>query len=830
MIPYAPLLDTQIPAFKTYINSNNNYYYPRSIKINFTHNMAVAYSDVKGIVLRIKSLVPSGGEMKNTFLCQAWETVTETILKKGELSFGSFKTIGGGVKYIIPGNYYKIQIAYFSAWSGSGTDKVPAEIGQWSTVGISRCLASDTTLSIKGLTTSQSNPDTQTYEGVYTSSTSSEIVYRYKFDLTDEDGNLLETSGWQYPAGATMKFTHRYWLNEGDPYKISLTITTINGYSARVTYPIHRKADYPVPSVNLILVANQNSIESKECGFIDIYLAPAYNNKGQNITELKTAQGVLLRQREGENTGRWDELALFKMSQNSLLENYAWKDFSIEHGVSYVYAIRFCATDTDGIMQWSDLIKSTDPLPNKTKNRTATKALLEHVYLGDGDRQLCLCLNPKVSSFKETILEQKTDTIGGKYPYFFRNGDIRYKEIPISGLISYWMDENGFFMGMDAAIAADKTKNSQRKKDQVNKDAISIKKNALVDLGFSSDLNKTNFNTSLSSDNFTAEKIFKLELLEWLNNGRPKLFRSAAEGNYVIRLMNTSLSPNDQLGRMLHTFSGTGYEILDATIPEMIKAENNVISFPQWITYEDAVDQERTYYWSQSISNRSITVNVQRASRVSRAVRHNDEIEYALVERAENTQFYDFSFAPGIESFHILIPNADGEFSENKYVNLKKENNPLSASSLPAKFAVPIGQCQEVTQKQTVAGIGQDAFKNLLVTSNQYLFSIEENQTCSTNETDLLYDQKIKRLYNLTITPVGTQDAWVDIEYADMTKERLDFSDGLQRVYTNLDNIRRIEKGNDIRLDIYALIQPNASSALDAFILNVSMLGGNSSV
>jgi alkaline phosphatase len=36
--------------------------------------------------------------------------------------------------------------------------------------------------------------------------------------------------------------------------------------------------------------------------------------------------------------------------------------------------------------------------------------------------------NPKVSSFKTTLQEQKIDTIGGKYPIFQRNGNLAYKE------------------------------------------------------------------------------------------------------------------------------------------------------------------------------------------------------------------------------------------------------------------------------------------------------------------------------------------------------------------------------------------------------------------
>jgi hypothetical protein len=58
---------------------------------------------------------------------------------------------------------------------------------------------------------------------------------------------------------------------------------------------------------------------------------------------------------------------------------------------------------------------------------------------------LKISFNPKVSSFKRTLLEQKVDTIGSKYPFIFRNGAVDYKEFPISGLLSYEMDDEGLF-------------------------------------------------------------------------------------------------------------------------------------------------------------------------------------------------------------------------------------------------------------------------------------------------------------------------------------------------------------------------------------------------
>ena len=67
--------------------------------------------------------------------------------------------------------------------------------------------------------------------------------------------------------------------------------------------------------------------------------------------------------------------------------------------------------------------------------------------------------------------------------------------------------------------------------------------------------------TDLVDENMKAEREFKLAVLDWLTNGEPKLFRSPAEGNYIVRLMNISLSPEDKLSRMLHTFTCTAYEV-----------------------------------------------------------------------------------------------------------------------------------------------------------------------------------------------------------------------------------------------------------------------------
>lgn len=167
------------------------------------------------------------------------------------------------------------------------------------------------------------------------------------------------------------------------------------------------------------------------------------------------------------------------------------------------------------------------------------------MFLFDGEKQLKIKFNPKVSSFKKTLMENKSDTIGSKYPFFFRNGRVEYKEFAINGLISYLMDENDLFTYIE---------------EKPNKGTDGL-------------INKQN--TDLTSSNFLYERDFKLKVLDWLNDGKPKLFRSAAEGNYLVRLMNVSLTPNDTLGRMLHSFSATAYEIGDISYDSLVT--NNII-------------------------------------------------------------------------------------------------------------------------------------------------------------------------------------------------------------------------------------------------------------
>ena len=49
------------------------------------------------------------------------------------------------------------------------------------------------------------------------------------------------------------------------------------------------------------------------------------------------------------------------------------------------------------------------------------------------------------------------DTIGGKYPFVFWNGNVNYKEFPISGLLSLVSDEEQEFSELGIIVCSETT-------------------------------------------------------------------------------------------------------------------------------------------------------------------------------------------------------------------------------------------------------------------------------------------------------------------------------------------------------------------------------------
>ena len=401
------------------------------------------------------------------------------------------------------GQYYKIQLSFDNSI--------------YSTIGIFR-YTSIPTLTINNLDSGSVSTHQAEYVAQYSNTykdangnekqDSGEQVYQYEFILM-QGSNLLETSGiLTYEIGSDSALSYRFktGLKERQLYSVQCIVYTTGGIKVTSKAYLVKKQDEYKPQTVFILEALQNI----EKGAIDVTIRPEKNKSSQTIS----GQYLIFRASATDNFNIWEQLGDIKIN-TIIFDKSPWIVFSdktIQQGIAYKYAIQ----------QYNDNIYTT---------KFETDAVIcdfEDAFLSDGERQLKIRYNPKVASFKNVNLEQKTDTIGSRYPFIFRNGYTNYKEFSISGLISLLMDDTDDFMSF------------------AHTDETMVRDFLMTDL---------------VGENITNERLFKLEVLNWLTNGKPKLFRSPTEGNYIVRLMNTSLAPNETLGRMLHTFNTTAYEI-----------------------------------------------------------------------------------------------------------------------------------------------------------------------------------------------------------------------------------------------------------------------------
>lgn len=237
---------------------------------------------------------------------------------------------------------------------------------------------------------------------------------------------------------------------------------------------------------------------------------------------------------------------------------------------------------------YSYLIK----LPEKTYMAKNIVINYEDSFLFDNELSFKIKYNPKMSSFKQNVQEAKVQTIGSQFPFFFRNGNVKYHEFPLSGLISYIPSvENKIYY----PERGEKNIYSKDWENLQSSEVISDQNGLVAKFYFDSSIGYQNYydegyqvngflseadyvkmheqaiSTQLTADNIYREKEYKIKILNWLNNGKPKVFKSPTEGNFIVQLSGVSLSPEDKLGRMLHSFNCTAVEIDEYNLKNLKK-------------------------------------------------------------------------------------------------------------------------------------------------------------------------------------------------------------------------------------------------------------------
>ena len=487
---FPPVIEGIVPAF--YDNEENGMI---EVVIPFSMNRAVSQAQVKGLAVKVKTVQSSN----YLYTGKVTDALNYDLENSCWVRVSINKSQAPQMK---AGQFYKFQIAYIDS---------TYEVGYYSTVGVGK-YTTRPQIEINEMVQGQINTHVHKYMGHYSQKDgdTSEAEYSYQFDIYDTNDNVIYTTNERLHNSSNDTelyesyddFFYSSDLPINKVYRIKYTVTTINGLViSSPRYRIMQKLTID-PEIQATLEAEANF----DNGYISINLVGAKDENGLE----KTATGAFLLTRASSSDGysTWDEISRFKLAAQ-VPSLQLWKDFTIEQGKEYKYSLQ----------QYND-----NGLYSNRIYSNIVYGDFEDAFLYDGKRQLKIKYNPKVSSFKKDVLETKIDTIGSKHPFIFRNGNVNYKEFPISGLISYLMDEENLFSTQEEMIER---------------------------------------TTNLTGKNIAQERDFKMEVYEWLTNGESKLFRSPSEGNFIVRLMNVSLTPNDTLGRMLHTFNATAYEVAE---------------------------------------------------------------------------------------------------------------------------------------------------------------------------------------------------------------------------------------------------------------------------
>ena len=113
----------------------------------------------------------------------------------------------------------------------------------------------------------------------------------------------------------------------------------------------------------------------------------------------------------------WQNVDEVIIQQESVL-NVTWFDYTVEPGVWYKYKI----TRINSAGLHTGFVKIEEPI----------MIVPEDIFLQANGQQLRIRFDPQIDSVKRNFSESLTETIGSKYPYIRRNGNVNYRSFGLS--------------------------------------------------------------------------------------------------------------------------------------------------------------------------------------------------------------------------------------------------------------------------------------------------------------------------------------------------------------------------------------------------------------
>ena len=229
-------------------------------------------------------------------------------------------------------------------------------------------------------------------------------------------------------------------------------------------------------------------------------------------------------------------------------EKYVYKDILPEAGIQYTYGARLIGYNNGQVYK--------ELHTTNIRIATANALFFEDILLMTKDQILKFRYNTEVSTFKYTIADSITPTLGGTYPFVRRNGKQRYRTFSLKGLISLAQenddtcynisDTSSYLLGpllYGINTTTPVTKGAEKCQKIIANQELSAYEKAIL-----------------------LERQYRDLVNDFLYKPTIKLFKSAQEGNIFIYLNNISLTPEPKLGRLVYSISCQCTEVEPTTM------------------------------------------------------------------------------------------------------------------------------------------------------------------------------------------------------------------------------------------------------------------------
>lgn len=303
----------------------------------------------------------------------------------------------------------------------------------------------------------------------------------------------------------------------GSEYTLYVVFKTKNGYT--------NIDDLTTFNFSLKEASSNNAIEKmvadEEYGINSIYFT-AYQDASYELfrAELGSNNWVLI----GENNdGNGEQICI--------------QDKFIESGLQYRYGLQ--ETLEKGSFNIARISIREQNESNDFFNATFTR----------GNKILKTSFDFKISQYSKKHGLFMTETLGGRFPRFTKNGNLNYKQFSISGKISFEDNIDEYFVTLEELLGTSYYEKLKEDNECSNGGVHDILTPKLLHM---------------------VDRKFREKAYDWLNDGQAKLFKSGPEGNMIVMLDGITLTPQAALGRRIYDFSAIMYEIAEVNYDNLV--------------------------------------------------------------------------------------------------------------------------------------------------------------------------------------------------------------------------------------------------------------------